>query len=166
MGGAPWFGCCCCCTGAIVGVLASGGFDCAALSARRELGSAPPDGGGKFFLLIQTIRCMAMANSNLSSLLSTGERSTIFQMSLNVAGSTPDFMNKATASGPYTKPSGLAYWGNKASYRARSCGVMEYGSGPTNARLDAGVAEVMLGEFTCGCCCCGVGGGCWYCCVR
>lgn len=154
-------GCCCCCcivcgdegigdgSGMLLppgdpGVVGIGAD--AALRANSELGKVPPCGGGKFFLEMQTIKCIAMANSNRSNRLSTG-RSTMFQMSRRVAVSTPDFENRATASCPYMYPSGLAYWGKSASYRARSCGVMTYGSCPTKARL-SGVGGA------CCCCCC------------
>lgn len=147
--------CCCCCCGLL-----------ATFNACRVGGKVPPGGNGNFFLLMHTIKCIANANSNGSKRLSTGSRSTIFHISRNVVASTPDFINNGTASDPYTNdaplpsssppppPSAgcLAYCGNKLSYRSRSCGVIEYGSIPTKARLggdndDGG-----------GCCCCWGGG--------
>ena len=57
-------------------------------------------GHGKFFLAIQTIKCIAMANSSLSNLLSTGFVSTMFQISRKFSVDTSDFENRATASAP------------------------------------------------------------------
>lgn len=90
----------------------AGPLDCCALSCCK-LGGKPP-GMGRFLRLIQTIKCIAMANSNLSNRLSTGA-STMFQMAANCGCGTPDLENNSTAACPYTYPSSAAYFGNKSS---------------------------------------------------
>lgn len=130
-GGPPIMGCVCAMgRGGDMGRGTSPGCDCGgicALSCCKDCGNAV--GHGKFFLETQTIKCMAMANSSLSNLLSTGT-STMAHMAASCCDGNPDLLNKPKASSPCKKSGSslLAYSGNIASYRACSAGVMAYGS--------------------------------------
>jgi len=65
------------------------------------------EGRGRPFLEMQTIKCMATANSSGFNRLSTGPwtPSARDQMDFKVVLSRPDLLNKGTASEPYMNPS-------------------------------------------------------------